>query len=307
MFSATSPVRRIILESKDEPITNQQFYKIIKYFQQSHKAIVELTALVNRLPPNEALRYKNRVFTRNNINNYSRIYSNQLEIDFKAAWNNRRRRPNKKGSSEKTKIPFYISDQLREFYKNASKLGPSDPEKKNSKLSKELSLLIDEGMATSGILTSLLTNYISVNDLFVYDENGEKTGRYLPDENMKECFSDTVLTLNGKKVSKRDFREGTSLAKIEEIKAKFAEGKKSAFDRLKGLKVKNSDTLYQDKNGGLLFTTMMKLDNYFRIPDQVLTDEEKKLLMEEESIAKAAELQAKLSKLTKHRNNVKKE
>ena len=305
MSSAISPVRRIIIESENEPISNQQFYKIIKYFQQTHKAIVELTALVNRLPMNEALKYKNRVFTRNNINNYSRIYINQLDLDLKAAWNNRRRRSNKKGSSDKTKIPFYISDQMRDFYKNAAKLGPADPEKPNSKLSKEIDLLSKKGMATSGILTSLLTNYISVNDLYVYDKDGNKTGRYLPDENMKDCFSDCVLTLKGKNITGRDFREGTSLQKMEEIKEKFSEGKKSAFARLDGLKVKNSKALYQDEDGALLFTTMMKIINYFRVPNQILSDKEKAALTDPENIKEAEVLQGRLTKITKHRNGKK--
>jgi len=300
-----SPVRRMVLDSKDEPITKQKLVKLIKYFQVSHKAIVELTAQVNRLPMNEALKYKNRVFTRNNINNYSRIYTNQLETDLKMAWDNRRRRPNKKGSNEQTKIPFYISDQMKEFYMNAAKLGPSDPEKPKSKLSKELELLFKNNMATSGILTSLLTNYISVNDLYIYDKDGEKTGRFLPDENMKDSFSDCIPTLKGKNISSRKFREGTSLKKMDEIKQKFSDGKKSAFDRIKGLRVKNSKSLYQDEDGGLVFTTMMKINNFFRIPEQILSDKEKESLSDAENIKKAEELQEKLCKITKHRNSKK--
>ena len=299
MASATSPSTRLASQSEDGPVSSKKFSELIKYFQQVHKALMEMQALVHKLPANQALKFGNHTFRASDINTYSRIYMTQLG-DLKKIYNSRKKRTNKGGSAQLQSL-FYVSDQLVDFYKSA-KLGPSDPEKPKSKLSKEIDLITDKHMATSGILTSLITNYIDANGLKATDKDGKATGRFIPDDHMIDSFSDCVYTLHGKNISKRSCREGTPPEKVSEIKEKVSQGKKSAFDRVKSRVDKRSGEHFYDEDNGLLYTTMMVINNYYRIPGHLLSDEEREALLDEENIEASNELQEKLSKITKHRN-----
>ena len=300
MASATSPsVRMANSTAEDGPVSQKKFSELVKYFQQTHKAIVEMTALVNRVPSNQSLKFGNHNFRSSDVTAYSRIYMTQLG-DLKKIYNSRKKRTNK-GNSTQLQSLFYVSDQLVDFYRD-SKLGPSDPEKPRSKLSKEIDLLTDTHMATSGILTSLITNYIDANSL----KSETITGRFMPDDRMKEAFSDCVYTLHGKNISKRSFRPDTTTDKTADVKEKISQGKKSAFERVKDRTDKRTKEPYYDVDEGLLYTTMMVFNNYYRIPNCLLSDKEKEELSDTDNIDASKVLQEKLSKITEHRNGRKK-
>ena len=304
MASAMSPSARLANAPEDEgPVSTKKFSELIKYFQVTHKALMEMCALVNKIPNNQSLKFANHTFKASDINTYSRIYMAQLG-DLKQIYNRRTKRPHKGG--DQLQKPFFLSDQIVDFYKKAN-LGPADPERPKSKLSKEIELITKRHMATSGILTSLITNYIEANGLKAVDDEGKPTGRFLPDEHMLECFSDCIYTLKGKDISKRKCREGTSTEKVAEIKKKVTDGKKSAFERVKNrfdTRSKEPEPYY-DKERGLLYTTMMVFNNFYRIPGPLLTEDEKEALADQDNIDACKELQEKLSKITKHRNEQK--
>lgn len=298
MASALSPTTRAANSVEDGPVSAKKFSELIKYFQQTHKALMEMSALVNKLPANQSLKFGSHTFRSSDINTYSRIYMAQLG-DLKTIYSRRKKRAHK-GSSQ-LQQPFYLSDQIVDFYKNAN-LGLADPEKPRSKLSKEIELITEKHMATSGILTSLITNYIEANNLKAVDEDGKPTGRFMPDDRMMDAFSDCIYTLHGKDISKRKCRDGTASEKVGDIKNKVSQGKKSAFDRVKERVDSRSDEPYYDKKKGLLYTTMMVFNNFYRIPGPLLSDEEKESLQDPENMEACKELQEKLSKITEHRN-----
>jgi hypothetical protein len=303
MASAQSPVTRLANDVSAGPVSSKQYAEIINYFQQSHRAIVELTALVNRLPSNQRLKVGNHSFSTTDINAYSRVYVTQLG-DLRKIHNNRKKRTNK-GNNTQLQSLFYVSDQIVDLYKK-SNLGPVDPEKpRGAQLSDEITLLTEKRMATSGILTSLITNYIEANDLRSKTTNK----RFVPDEHMIDSLSDCVYTLNGKSLAKRKFRPDTTQEKKDDINDKISEGKLSAFDRVKDRVTKRvsketgeHESFYDEKNG-LLYTAMMIFNNYYRVPTCLLTDEEKESLSDEENVKASKVLQEKLSNITKHRKS----
>lgn len=302
MSSAISPTTRAA-NNNEGPLTQKSLSELIKYYKEAHRVIVQLTAEVNRLPSNQGLQVGHHKFKASDINSYSRIFMSQLD-DLKKIFNRKKKRRNNKGNKQ-AKALFYVSDQLVDFYKN-SKLGPSDPENSKSKLSKEIDLLTKHHMANSGILTSLITQYIEVNGLKVRPEEKGKAVRFRPDDRMLEAFSDSIYTLNGKNISKRKLRENTPEQRRDEIKEKIALSKKSACERLEDRVYKNGECFYEEENG-FLYSSMMAVSNFYRIPDYLLTEEEKARLTDEDKVEAAEELQRKLSKITVHRNQRKQE
>jgi len=296
MSSAISPTTRAANDNEG-PLTQKSLSELIKYYKEAHRVIVQLTAEVNRLPSNQGLQVGHHKFKASDINSYSRIFMSQLD-DLKKIFNRKKKRRTNKGNNQ-AKALFYVSDQLVDFYKN-SKLGPADPENPKSKLSKEIDLLTKHHMANSGILTSLITNYIEVNGLKVKPEEEGKAVRFRPDDRMLDAFSDCVYTLNGKNISKRKLREGTPEQKRDEIKEKISHGKQSACERLQERVYKNGECFYEEENG-FLYSSMMAISAFYRVPDHLLTLEEKAALSEEDNIHAAEELQQKLSKITEHR------
>lgn len=304
MASAQSPVTRMANENK--AVTKADIIKLVNYFQKSHKVIVELTALVNRLPSNQKLVVGNHSFGASDINTYSKVYINQLG-DLPKVILKKNKRKNNKNANCQSKNLFYVSDQIVDLYKK-SNLGYVDPsDHKSGKLSNEIDLIVDKHMATSGILTSLITNYIDANNLRSKDNNN----RFVPDKHMIDSLSDCIYTLHGKSLAKRKFRPDTSPKKLEEIKEKLANGKLSAFERVKDQVTKRvskesgKHEPFYDEEKGLLYTAMMKFNNYYRIPPCLLTDEEQAALKEEENIEASKVLQEKLSAITEHRKKSK--
>ena len=291
MSSALSPTT--VASSKDAPPpTGKQITDHIKYYQQTHKAIVTFTALVNRLPPGQALKIGKHSIRRCDVNQYSNAYMSQLRDIKRMVMNNRKKR-NKRTNSQLNSL-FYVSDQLVSFYKGA-KLGPSDPSSSRSaKLSSSIDIITKKHMTTSGILTSLISRYIDANNL----KTPGVSGRFQPDDRMKEYLEDTVYTLFGEDISDRELPRELSQEKRDKIISNIGEGSKSPFSRVEGRMDKRSNTKVYDKKNGLLYTTMMVFNNFYRVPSSLLTDEEKEELQNPDNIEMAKTLQVKLSKIT---------
>ena len=92
MASALSPTTAAVKDAN--PSTTKEFAELIKYYQQSHKAIVRLTAYVNRLPANQSLKIGAHTIRRSDISKYSQAYISQLS-DLRKVYANRKRKSNR--------------------------------------------------------------------------------------------------------------------------------------------------------------------------------------------------------------------
>ena len=290
MSQALSPTT--VASTKNEgPTSAKEIAECIKYYQQTHKAIVALSGLVNKLPANQPLKIGNHTIRRSDVNKYSQAYVSQLG-DIRKLFSNKKRKT--KRSNTQLNSLFYVSDQLVNFYKN-SNLGPLDPSNpKGEKLADHIDVLLSNRMSTSGILTSLISRYIDANGL----KTPNASGRFMPDKRMEKAFTTTKYLLNKENLGKRSVPSDTPSDKAQRIKENISEGTKSAFDRVSDRTDRRSGKSVYDKDTGLLYTTMMVFNNFFRVPPQLLTQEEKEALVDEDNVSAAKELQEKLSRIT---------
>lgn len=297
MSSALSPTS-VAVSADSGPTSSKEFSEHVKYYQQAHKAIVRLTALVNRLPSSQPLKIGNHNIRRSDVNKYSQAFVSQLG-DLRKLYSSRKKRKGKNNSQ--LNALFYVSDQLVDFYDGAN-VGPVDPSDPDAgDLSEELELLVKHRMSTSGILTSLISRYIDANNL----KAKAVSGRFVPDSRMKQAFSDTKYMLHGKDISKRKIRPDTTPEKRDKIKEHISLGKKSAFARVASRIDKKSGNPVYDTKTGLLYTTMMVFNNFYRIPGAVLTDDERDALSDPEMMDMSKDLQKRLSSITEWNNSQK--
>lgn len=298
MASALSPTS-VAASRSDGPCTAKEFSEHIKYFQQTHKAIVRLTSELGKLPANQALKIPGgHTIKRSDVSKYSAAYVSQLG-ELRKIFAQRKRKTTRTNSQLNSL--FYVSDQLVAFYKGAN-LGPLHPsEPKGEKLKDHIDILTSKRMSTSGILTSLISRYIEANDL----KTPDSTGRFMPDSRMKTAFGTTKYVLRKEDLSKRKLPADTPSEKRDRIKESISEGSKSAFDRVSGRVDRRSGKPVYDKDTGLLYTTMMVFNNFYRVPPQLLSEEEAEELRDEDNIMAAKELQQKLSKITAYNHSKK--
>lgn len=291
MATALSPT--VATTNTDGPLSAKQFSELVKYYQTTHKAIVRLTALVNKLPANQTLKIGEHTIKRKDVSEYSNAYVSQLG-DLRKVFSRKKRKTTRTNSQLNSL--FYVSDQLVAFYKGAN-LGPADPSSSRSgKLADRLDILIQHRMATSGILTSLFSRYIENNSL----KTPEAAGRFQPDSRMKTAFGTTKYLLRKEDLGKRGLSSDVPSERAEKITASIKSGSRSAFDRVSDRVDRRSGKPVYDKSSGLLYTTMMVFNNFYRIPPQLLTEEEIEELRDEDNISAARELQQTLSSITSY-------
>jgi hypothetical protein len=295
MSSASGPLSPITqAAAKDaEPLSSKEFAARIKYLERAAKSLVKITALVNKHDMNQPLRIRESVvIKRSDVPKYLDAFLYQLR-DLRKIYNNRKKRSS--GKSNQLHSLFKISDQLRNFYKKAN-LGPIDLEKpRGKKLATMVKLVTEKGMATSGILTSLLSRYIEVNGL-----KSETTGgRFIPDSHMMESFATTHFLMDSEKLGKRKVNtQNVSAERIEKVRLDISEGKLSAFDRFQGRVDKKSGEPVYDKERGVAYTGTMVINNRYRIPACLLTEEEREELADTENLEESRELQRLLTSIT---------
>jgi len=293
MASVVSPTSKAVTKGSD-PLTTREFSEHVKYYQQAHKAIVRLTAELSSLPYNQPLKIPGSDFVirRSDLSKYSQAYVAQLG-DLRKMFSNRKKKSNR--TNNQLNSLFYVSDQLVKFYTKID-LGLTDPNnKKSPKLGKQLELLTKYHMATSGILTSLISRYIDYHKLKSKTENG----RFIPDQHMIDCFSSTDYMLDGEDLSERDISAGTPQEKVEKIRKHIEEGSKSAFEKVEDRIDRRTNKKLYEKDIGASFTTMMVFNNFFRVPPSLLLEEERDELKKEKYIEMAKDIQSKLSSATK--------
>lgn len=294
--TALSPTTK--LSQTKMPVTTKEFGECIKYFQNAHRSLMRLNSLVNKLPHNQPLKIGNHEIRKSQVNKYSQAYIAQLG-DLRKMYANRKR----KKIGTKVNSLFYVSDQLVEFYKNAE-LGKVDPEDDNSDdLKDHIDIITKHRMATSGILTSLMSRYIDVNNLKSKNQNG----RFMFDDNMKTHFTSTeylfpkykkdgTFTKTIMNLGEREIKN-ISTERAKKIKDNISKGSISAIDRVKDRVDKRRNEKVYDKNG-LLYTTMMVFNNFYRVPPCLLEEEESSYLVSKDRLDDAKELQDILSSIT---------
>lgn len=298
MATALSPTS-VAASRNDGPCTAKEFSEHIKYFQQTHKAIVRWAVELGRTPANQPLKIPGgHTIKRSDISKYSSAYVSQLG-ELRKIFANRKRKTTR--TNTQLNSLFYVSDQLVAFYKGAN-LGPLDPsEPKGDKLKDHIDILVSKRMSTSGILTSLISRYIEANQL----KTPDSAGRFLPDSRMKTAFATTKYTLRKEDLSKRKIPSDVPSEKAERIRENISSGSKSAFSRVSGRVDRRSGKPVYDQDTGLLYTTMMVFNNFYRVPPQLLSEEEREELKDEDNIMEARELQQKLSKITAYNHSKK--
>lgn len=289
-MSGLSPTSKAVTES-NKSVSTREIAEHIKYFQQTHKAIVRLTAIVNKLPSNQPFVYKEYSIRRSDINKYSQAYVSQLG-DLRKLFTRKKKKGNR--SNNQLNSLFYVSDQIVDFYSKAD-LGTIDVGSKKVKLSKQLDLLTKYHMSTSGILTSLISRYIEHNGL----KTPGQSGRFKPDPHMKKCFNSTEYLLCKDDLSDREIAPGTSQEKVDKIKLHIKEGNMSAFEKVEDRMDKRTQTKLYDEKTGAAFTTMMVFNNFYRVPPSLLYESERDELKMEKYVEMAKDLQEKLSSLSK--------
>ena len=295
MATALSPTTMASTKT-DGPLTAKEFSEFVRYYQQTHKAIVRLTALVNKLPSNQPLKIGQHTIKRSDVSKYSNAYVSQLG-DLRKMFSNRKRK--RQTNNSQLNSLFYVSDQLVAFYKGAN-LGPVNPASpKDGKLADHIQILTQKRMSTSGILTSLISRYIEANGL----KTENSAGRFMPDKRMETAFSSTKYVLKKEDLSKRKLPATTPQEKVEKIKDSISSGSKSAFSRVSDRVDRRTGKPVYDKSTGLLYTTMMVFNNFYRIPHPLLDESEVEALRDEDNIAEAKELQEKLSKITTYNHS----
>lgn len=160
--------------------------------------------------------------------------------------------------------PFYISDQFRDFLVHAN-IG--DEVKK----SREFKIISKRGMATSGLLNSLLNAYHRLNST----KNDDKVYEYTKE--MEKYFKTTDLVLGGKKLTTDNIPSGVP----PERHSKLVERLKSSGPSVR----KRLETDGYFENGGYRFQSVVKILNYFRIPSELLTAEQRADLESPEAMA----------------------
>ena len=279
---------------------------------------------------------------RSELNAYISKFSEQLKDLSKYFNSSKKRRVHRNpdnNSGDQLRAMFYISDQLVNFLREAN-LGEGNPnlidgEPNMSELGRReqgegsgrrpqefMDLILKGNMATSGILTSVLSLYTTVNQVQSITDGG----RIKPDGLMMKYFNqnDTRYYLRGQDLTpngvpanvKADKREKfeknlsqVNLTVIQRIKMRDTDPAISHVDK-RGKQVicyKEPVQGQQNDDYGMSYSMYMVLLNYFRIPNEILDAQAIAQLSDPEMIKQASELQAYIRQLTLWHKEVNKE
>lgn len=181
---------------------------------------------------------------------------------------------------------FYVSDQLRDFYRNTD-LGPE--------YSSAVRFVTQRGIATPNILITLFARYIKKNNL----KNGN---RFLIDENMINSFNSCEYLLNKEKIAEREINFNVFPMKYLTLHNERIENSKqpgSVFERLGDRIHKYTNEPFYEKEKGVINVGIMIINNTYRIPNSLLTDEEYEKLNDPIYFNTCNQIRIKLNKILK--------
>lgn len=199
-----------------------------------------------------------------------------LKRDFSAK---KQPKSNTKGQFSK---PFYVSDQFRDFLANVD----VGSEIRNSP---DFVLVTNKGMVTSGLANSLLNAYQRLN-------NTKSNGVYMYTKEMEKYLSSTELqhtSTKGKvhRFTASDISSSVSDERRKELEERLSQSGPSVRKRL--------ETDGGFSNGGYKPVCVVKIFNYFRIPSELLTSEQRSDLEKPKYVEAVARLSAISSEATR--------
>lgn len=201
-----------------------------------------------------------------------------LKSDFKA-----KKAPKARAPGQFTK-PFYVSDQFRDFLSSVD-IGE---EIKHAK--KDFKVVSKGGMVTPGLANSLVNAY--------QRRNGTKSGSvYQYTKDMEKHFKSTDLILGGTRLTESNISTSTSPERRQKLIVRLKEAGPSVKSRLE------KEGSFSD--GGYMPTCVVKIFNYFRIPNELLTQEQREALELPEHIEAVNRLSAISSGATRVANEAK--
>lgn len=185
-------------------------------------------------------------------------------------------------------MPFFVSDQIVEFYKNSGLVLPEYAD-----------VLLKYRMATSGIVTSLFSMYIREKGLM-----NKEDGSFVIDDKMKKYFSDTRFVLNNNPLLRIRPDTDASKERIEIVQKRIDEGYKSVFELLKDRTDKKSgEPMYDEEKNTVKFLAMMFINNRYRIPNLLLSEKGKEELTKPMHQAKIDQFQEYLTEYNELNRN----
>lgn len=301
MSSALSPIT-ISVEKDEGPGTRKSIVNNGKYLSNAVRNLIFWTKKVYELPPNEKARIDdNNYMDRKKLNQFEKALTTQI-LEFSKLCSKKKTKKSKNKNKNSGNKLCYVSDQLIELFQHSDLGRTLYDDEDSSDLKDELELLFTHRMATTPLLTSIFSRFIDVNNL----KSKEHTSRFDSNNLIKKYLKDTVYMLDGTDLSDREVPHGTSKDKIEKIDKDVADSNKSVIQKLKKRKNKKGESMYDDKKG-FTYTSTMVIVNYFRIPNELLTDDEREKLEREEYIEEASKIKDVLSKFSEEKKREKKQ
>lgn len=324
-------------------IDSAGFKRLVEDLRTHFKNYNKISAMVHAAPKGQKVSFPNGAqIGRSELNAYASKFSEQLKDLSKYFNSSKKRRVHRNpenNSGEQLRAMFYISDQLVSFLReanlgegnpneldgqaNLSQLGRQEQSANSGRRPQEyMSLILDNSMATSGILTSVLSLYTTVNQV----QSETDGGRIKPDNLMTKYFNqgNTRYYLRGNDLTPNSVPNNVKADKREKFEKNLSQVDMTVIQRIKA---RDTDpTLpHVDKRGkpvicykepvpgqqnddyGMSYSMYMVLLNYFRIPNELLDQQSIAQLSNPDRIAQAAELQTYIRQLTEWHKEVNKE
>jgi hypothetical protein len=315
-------------------IDSAGFKRQVEDLRTHFKNIMKVAATVYAAPKGQKVTYPNGAqIGRSELNAYASKYSEELkELSkyFNASKKRRVHRNPDNNSGDQLRAMFYITDQLVGFLRKAN-LGEGNPnmldgQPNPSELARQehpvgserrpqtyMNLIMENNMATSGILTSVLSLYTTVNQV----QSLANGGRIKPDALMMEYFNkgNTRFIYKGQDLTPDSAPTNMKPDKREKFEKNLSQVNLTVFERIKQ---RDTDPTisHVDKRGkpvicykepvpgqqnddyGMSYSMYMVLLNYCRIPNELMDPDLVAQLSDPAIIRTAAEMQSYIADLT---------
>jgi hypothetical protein len=274
---------------KNKKFTNKQFGQLKKYFKESYEALHKLSSYTFACS-NVGLTIDTdmgeEVLKMSDINIMYKILGEQMDDLHKIYCSKKRN----SGPVLNTRFKdlFYVTDQYVNFFRSA-KLDVLELDGEQVDVSKEIDILTEKRMATTGMMVSLFPMYIRANSL-------KQGGGYRLDDKLKELFKSTEVIFKGKNLSSKPIPGTLPEPKQVLLKEKKKLAKLSVYERLgMGKEEKYSpDTFFKYK-------TVASINQMFRCHDYQLTEEQRSELRNQDNIDSALETQTLLTAIKQYK------
>lgn len=324
-------------------IDSAGFKRLVEDLRTHFKNLMKVASMVYAADKGHKVAFPNGVqLGRSELNAFNSKFSEELKDLSKYFNSSKKRRVHRNpdnNSGDQLRAMFYISDQLVNFLREAN-LGEGNPNELEgqanmSELGRQeqrqgsdrrpqayMSLILDNNMATSGILTSVLSLYTTVNQV----QSVTDGGRIKPDNLMMKYFNqdNTRYYLRGKDLTPNGVPANVKADKREKFEKNLSQVNMTVIQRIK-MRDTDPSISHTDKRGkqvicykesvqgqqnddyGMSYSMYMVLLNYFRIPNELLDPQAIAQLSDPSMIDQATQLQAYIRQLTLWHKEVNKE